>query len=498
MAHQYHFEHHLLEARRNGARVRIALGAIFVAAVGFATPAFLSYAASTTTADLDGVKILNSGGGTYGGTTTGPFSTATVTVKRVSSGAAAASAANPFYFLGRAAISGGEDYVVSVAPVTVGGYTVKGSTVCQDTCAGFNPQTSNLLGGSSRTFKFFPNHTYHMRWIYQPVPPTPTPVPTAAPTPAPTAAPTPKPAPTPVRATPKPSAVPTSVPVTGGPAPTPAPATPQGAPGNFQALAVASNAVVMLSWAAPADTAAGVSYKLERSIDRNTWTSLGDALAGLEYRDDKVSFGVHYYYRLSAVSAAGTSGVVAADVTTSGFAANSANSAGGTFMSDDQIVGVEVPAGALPVENAVCTVVAATNKLGTADRPVVAGPYSLVCKNAGGDLIVDLSKPVTWNFALKSKLKGYDRPSAVSVDSSGGESEVKGAVYDAKTTTMHFSQTSATTIAVLASVHHGLSPSFIAIVVFILLLIAGVFVLILRKSQRQNYNDYLRSKYYNL
>ena len=499
MAHHYHFQHHLIEARRNYIRLVMAVGAITVATIGFMTPAIFSYAATATTADLDGVKILNSGTGTYGGTSTGPFASAKVSIKRVKTGSTSSSTGNPFSFKALSAPAAGEHYIVSVSPTAVPGYTVKGLTWCKDACTGYKPQTTNFKAGSSVDFTFYGTHVYHMRWIYQPIPkatPThvPTPKPTVAPTPVPTVKPVPTPTPkrgtaTPVRATPAPAVQ---------PAPTSAPVAVPLPPANFQALSASDNAVITLSWAAPAGAEAVAGYTVERSLDQASWQKVADKVSSLAYTDDTVAFGLHYYYRLSAVDAGGVVlGVAHADGTTATFSPNSAGSDAITVESDDKLATVDVPAGALGAETA-CSIVASSAKLGTNTTTVVAGPFTLVCKTFEGNVVTDFAKPVTWTYRLDGKLKNLGKPGAVALDSAGEESGVSEYNYDAKTKLLTFNQAGATTTAAVASAKSGLPTTFIVLFVTAFLVIAGVVILMLRRSQHQNYNDYLRSKYYNL
>src|SRR4051812_18435705 len=118
MAQVYFFKHHMVEARRNRFRLGVGVGVIAMAAAIYLVPSLATRASSSSTADLDGVKILNSGGGQYGGTSTGPFANATVTIKRVIDGSTVIASNNPFSFQGLQA-SAGEHYFVSVSPVTV-------------------------------------------------------------------------------------------------------------------------------------------------------------------------------------------------------------------------------------------------------------------------------------------------------------------------------------------------------------------------------------------
>lgn len=270
-------------------------------------------------------------------------------------------------------------------------------------------------------------------------------------------------------------------------------------PGNFQAAAASENALVTISWDASTDVNGVQGYKLERSLDQTNWTVIGGDIVNPSFLDDTVAFGVHYYYRLSAVSVVGkSSGYALGDISTGQFAANSVGSSSGVYSSADKVARVEVSAGAVGADSAVCTVEKTISPFGTTDRPAVAGPYSLVCKTASGDLLSDFNKPVSWTYDLKTKLKGFNKPSVVSVDSSGGQSEVKDAAYNAKAQTLQFNQSSATTTAVLASKNQGIPGNLIAVVLVLILAIGGVFTLVLRKSQKQNYSEYLRRKYYDL
>jgi uncharacterized membrane protein YgcG len=523
MAHEYYFDHHRVEAKRNFGRLVASLVIVAVTAVAVGTPAFLSQASSSTTTDLDGVKIDNSGVGGYGGSTTGPYAGATVTVRRVTNGAINTRNVNPFYFLGLASTAAQEHYNVSISPVTVGNYTLKGLTWCIDTCAGFNPQVTNFRTGSSTDFILTANHSYHMRWIYQPVVPPPTPPPTVAPTPHPVG---PTPVPTQTVSSPNPpsggggsgssgggssggggsSSNPGHNPAQGAGAGSGAPASSASVPdtiaptigGNFQALVAADSATITLSWDAATDNVAVKSYHLERSTDNSAWTDAATDITSLTYLDEKVNFGLHYFYRLSALDTSGNvSGYATVEAKTADFVANSTTQSAGNYMSDDKIVSVDVPAGTFNAD-ATCSIVVATTQLGSVKRPVLAGPYALVCKDATGSIIDSFNKPVTWSFGLASKIVGFSDPGAISVDSSGGIGTVKGAKYNSKTQILQLSQTGPTTLAVLGTVNKGLPINMIIIIVVILLLIAGVVILVLRKTQRQNYNDYLRSKYYNL
>jgi hypothetical protein len=461
MARTYHYRRHLVEAHRNRLRLAIAIGLIVIATAIVAVPSVISHAATASTADLDGAKISSVAGGTYGGALNGTFSSANIAITRISNGVAVNSAANPFSFTGLGALASGDRYLVSVPPSPGGGYSIKGLTWCEDACVGYDPQSTNFQPGSVVNLFLYPNHFYHVRVIYNPDSAA-----VAAPVPTPT-----------------PNAASANV-VT---------------PGNFQALVAGDNALVALSWTAPPAAVGGQSYRLERSIDTTNWTVVADGLATLAYRDDTVTFGVHYYYRLRSKDSAGNpSGYAYAEATTVSFSANSASTSDGTYMSDDQVATVVIPAGALD-DSADCSVTASTETIPTlADQTLVAGPYSLVCKDVTGVVTGDFNKPVIWRFALGAKLKGLVKPVAKLVDTNGTLTGIEGAAFDSTTHILEFNQLSASTVAVFASASTGIDPSVLGTVVVLLVLVAGVIVVVLRNAQKGKYYDYIRKKYYDI
>lgn len=364
---------------------------------------------------------------------------------------------------------------------------------------------------------------YDLRFLTKATPtPTPTPTPTRTPTPVPTPVPTPKtPTPTPRTPTPvprTPTPVPQSTPTSGGggggstsrpstgsktPTPTPAVAepdtTPPSAPGGFEASVTGSNAVIDMQWQA-ADDAGGVrSYRLERSVDAVSWTPLADSLTGLDYHDKAVAFDLRYYYRVAAVDKAGNMSAYSyADATTPKFASNVSVDTATTYTSDDQVVSLLLPSGAVEA-NAECSITKdESRRVDPKDLKLAAGVYDLVCKTEDGSLITDFSKPLTWNFNLKDQMKGLEQPTAYMLDESGTAVQIKGAKYDADSKILSFDSSSSQAVYVLAAKASGLPISLIALVVTVMLAAGGVVAVVLRRRQKLNYDEYLRQKYYNL
>ena len=488
----FHSPHHRVEAVRTHRRF-VALNFVLFAgiAVVIGMQYSASHAASSTTGQLNGVKIDTSGSGTYGGSTTGPYGSATVHIQGASS---QTTTTNPFYFDSLPSSATGQSYTVTVSPTSVGNYVLKGYTYENGSNAGWNPQTSNFHAGSSFTVTIKSGDDYHMRWIYQYVapPPTPTPTPVPTPTPAPVKTPVPVRTPTPVK---------TPVPGSSNAAPTPTPSapdtTPPSAPGGLQALAASGNALVQLTWTASNDNVGVSSYHLERSTDQSTWNVLADQ-SQLTFQDATAAFGVHYYYRLSAFDAAGNqSQYVTADATTPAFSGSSSTSPQ-VFSSDDKLAAVSIPSGAF-TSDVDCTVITSDTKvIVNAKQGAVAGPYQLICKDSGGDDLATTQAPITWTYALKTKLKGYKNPVGYTIDESGNQTAATKNTYVSKTGGLSFTTASLGTTGVLAAAKPGLPISLIVVVLLVFVIIAGIVIFVLRRSQKQNYDEYLRGKYYDL
>ncbi len=329
--------------------------------------------------------------------------------------------------------------------------------------------------------------------------PIPTPVPTPAPTPKPTPVPTPVPTPKP---TPRPPV--TSVPpsAAGGgstpvatPAPTPAPPA---QPTNFQAIVAGDNAIVSLSWS-PVTAAAGLKgYELDRSTNNTDWSSLVTAYSDTQYRDETAAFGVHYYYRVRAQdNTGGLSPFATVDAVTPAFQGNAVGDV--SYTSEDSLAAVALPGGSVS-DQANCSLNADTQqrKPQSTKQTIVLGPYAFVCKAISGNVITDYNHPVRWTLNLKNKLSGYTTPVAAVLASDGTAKVIPGASYDAKSQVMKFSTIPTGPVVVLASKTTPIPWSLLVPLGVVMLGIAGVFIWLLRRRQTSNYNEYLRSKYYNL
>jgi hypothetical protein len=276
-----------------------------------------------------------------------------------------------------------------------------------------------------------------------------------------------------------------------------------GVPANFQATVAGDNAVVSLSWDAATSDIGVRGYKLERSLDKANWAVVSDNISVTTYDDKSVAFGIHYYYRLSAVDQAGTvSGFTSSDVATPEFNSNTVQDAVATYTSDDSIMTAKLPVGTVSTD-AVCSVSHANlpkdgKQPGTTQRPLVAGPYQLLCKTPGGDNLIQFAHPVVWSVNLKGNLHSLVAPKPYAWDMDGNEAPIVGSTYDDVTGLLAFSSVSAGEIVVLADVQQGVSFQWVVAIALVILVMLAVAVLIVRKQQKHAYDEYLRTKYYNL
>ena len=92
--------------------------------------------------------------------------------------------------------------------------------------------------------------------------------------------------------------------------------TPPTAPADFQVTPDSGDADVATSWDASIDDVGVTGYQLERSTDQQSWSTVYTG-AATSHRDDSTGFGREYYYRVTALDAAGNaSDYASADVTT--------------------------------------------------------------------------------------------------------------------------------------------------------------------------------------
>ncbi len=292
------------------------------------------------------------------------------------------------------------------------------------------------------------------------------------------------------------AAKPTPKPVTVTPAPAPAPVGALGAPTDFIAKQGADSAkVVGLSWHAGGDPQAITAYRVERSLDRTTWQEIA-RLNGTEFQDESVSAGVHYYYRVAALGLADqVSEMALADVETGSVLVEEVR-ADVIYISEDHLITVTVGPDVMP-KGADCKI-ANSNPETPVGRVHIAGAYFLECRTTTGDMIPEVSGVATWRFDIQDQLKGYVDPVMVSYGGDHSGELVSGVAYDAKAGTLTVQAPAMGRYAVLAAEPSRAWIGWAVMGGFMLLIIAALAFIPLRTNRRQNYQEYLRSKYYNL
>jgi hypothetical protein len=275
-----------------------------------------------------------------------------------------------------------------------------------------------------------------------------------------------------------------------------APSTPNG----FSATSNLGDVGVNLSWQSATDNVGVAGYKLERSDDGGkTWNIIGSAIVGTSSVDADTKFNTHYDYRLSAFDAAGNySGFASASVDTAGFQPNAGPNQEVTLTSEDNIVTVTIPTGAL-AEEAVCSIEIDSN-LGespdVADYVLAAGPYQVVCKNKDGINITSFNEPIRVSIDTSSFNK-YDDLAYYSRQIGTGQWEnISEVTHDSGSKTDSFELKESTTFAIMGKPH---KTSFWIKLLWILLILViigvGVYFFIRWRKKRvaeQMYDDYYR------
>lgn len=168
--------------------------------------------------------------------------------------------------------------------------------------------------------------------------------------------------------------------------------------------AVETSGVVDLTWTSSTDNIGVEAYSIERSGDDSTWEMLKDEVGSLYYSDTTAQFGTDYTYRVSARDGAGNwSDYALVDIKTSGFEPNVSPDEESTISSDDGLVSVKIPAGAVD-EDVLCLVLLDSELTGSlADsNSVLVGPYKLECKKKDGSFIEQFNQEAEYTVKTAS------------------------------------------------------------------------------------------------
>lgn len=180
-------------------------------------------------------------------------------------------------------------------------------------------------------------------------------------------------------------------------------------------------------------------------------------------------------------------------------AAKSDSSRESTYMSDDHIVDIIVRAGTI-TDHGDCSVSGPTETPSLANgQSNIAGPYRLVCKTPSGNTVKAFAKPVVWTYRLQERPTKGEIPKAFVLTSDGSKKEVAGSFYDEASRNLIFETTdTGQTLVIATSARVSLMVyGLIGLVVLIVGLGLGALFFIRRPAKR-SYEDYIRSKYYDL
>lgn len=272
-------------------------------------------------------------------------------------------------------------------------------------------------------------------------------------------------------------------------------------PGDFNAEAGSDVSNIRLTWSASKDSSGIRGYVIQRSLDKSKWSTIADRITGTSYTDARTEYKTSYFYRVKAVDNAGnSSGYATTDITTGEF---TATESGTTISSEDGIAQVTLPDGALG-EDASCSIINNednTNSLGGTDAELVYGPYELACKKENGDLITEFASPVTIKLLPGADtIKNYKNLLVFRLNGDTNEweaAEVNVEDQDGQMV-MSFESDKPLQFAVVGERKPGAPWGIISFIILLILAAIAVFIYLLRKAQKEHYQDYLRRKYYNL
>jgi hypothetical protein len=269
---------------------------------------------------------------------------------------------------------------------------------------------------------------------------------------------------------------------TGGVATTGSDKTKPTAPTNFQAEQFGSGEVD-LSWDASTDNIAVEAYELERSTDQTEWTKLDDAISDTSYTDSTADYATTYTYRLSAKDTAGNfSDYALIDITTNDFEANVFADQESTISSDDGLVEISIPAGALS-EDSFCEISKDSTRVSPKGYKLASGPYSISCRNKAADSVTSFDKAAKVTMHLKS-FKKFKKFKAYAVD--GNNLSPIESSFNKNTGDLTFSLSELQTFAA-----YGAKGSNWWLWILFPLLLIGLVLLILRiRNSRGGSDDY--------
>ncbi len=333
-------------------------------------------------------------------------------------------------------------------------------------------------------------------FTYVPPAPTPTPTPTPSPSPTPTPTPSSSSGSTPTKS---------KIIVQGSGSSIPSGSikvdtSPPTKPTDFTASSNPDDPGVQLNWTASTDDVAVAGYKLERSSDDSqTWETLTSSLKDTNYFDYQTKFDTKYEYRVSAIDTTGNVSEAAnTQILASSFQPNAGPDKSISLHSDDNTVGVEIPAGSLKTD-AVCSV-QLDSQIGTGPSVKnyiqIGGPYNIICKGDDNVVISSFEKPLSVSVSTKDYKKYKTRAYYVKSTGNNNWSKIAKFTHNKKDNTDNFILQNGNSFVVMAKLSH--TPIWIKLLIGLVILVGVGFGfllitrLITRRRLEQQYNDYYR------
>lgn len=323
------------------------------------------------------------------------------------------------------------------------------------------------------------------------------PVPAPAPAPAPSAAA--KPAPKVATATPKPTTStqpkPSSSSSSSAPATPTQPAADTQPPAAVTGLSITAptSGRVELEWAAASDNVGVARYSIERSADQATWSKLDDSVTDIGYTDLDAPYGQKQYYRVIAFDSAGNgSEAVTGEITISEFDPNVSSDIESEVVSEDGLLKVVIPAGAVSGEVS-CAVVKADQQATLNDgAQQKVGPYSFECKGPDGNRLEGFAEQLTYTFVLnKDDFKSLQPALFTQTDDTWS---LVDAEYDTDTGTLTYKTDKPATILIAGVKQSNMIGVIVTILIILLLLSGGGFWWWRRRNgsgSAPNYTQYI-------
>lgn len=272
-------------------------------------------------------------------------------------------------------------------------------------------------------------------------------------------------------------------------------------PKGFMATLDEANFAASLRWNASSDASGIKNYELSRSTDEKEWIILDSDIVKTSYRDTDTAFETHYFYRLRSQDNSGNySDYVSTDIFTGEFDANVSPEEESELESEDTVARAIIPAGAVK-EPVVCSLASDEDapSEGVDKRTPITAAYALVCKTSSGKGLKSFESPARLMINLQGdSYTSYKKHELYVLDVGGdmwGATEFR---LDNKARQVTAELDGPATFRVFGVKKNPWLGTVLTLIGIILVVGGGIFLYLLRRAQKEHYNEYLRRKYYNL